>query len=405
MLRMTKGGEAMSSLAVFCLGLWLGAAAETTGALEFKDAGVFDGRSVLQSRAIEFRQTPAKPLAIDRAVLEGAQYGLLPVGPTPETALAVVWLPKLPGGPELWLDADGDGRLAPAERHVFSGRELERPARITVQLQPEAKQVERTIVFRRSSLGDGLRYAVRGFVQGRIVIGGHLHAMLLIDGNADGCFNSVGHDRVCVDLDDDGRFDPITEQFPLGKPLPLGGQVYVIRSDPLATHVVAGLRSAEQGKLSLSLAGRQPGKMLAHLLSDLGELVTIDKLDQPVNVPTGTYFVSSLDLELTDAAGETWSYAFSKDKGEQHTVTAGQQTSVVLLRALAMQVGFERNSGRIRPGDNVTITPRLTAGDGLVLSRCQVGKDQDFRPAEASAEILLLSRDGQMISRGVTGFS
>lgn len=395
----------MSSFTVCFVSLWLGAAPGTAGPLEFKDAAAVDGRSVLQYRAIEFRASPAKPLEGDFSSREGVQYGVLPVGPNPQTALAIMWLPKAPGGPELWLDADGDGRLTKAERQTFSGDQIELPAGIAVQLEPTVKKVDRTIVFRRSRLGSGLRYAVRGFTQGRIELGGRSRAAVLIDGNADGCLNTVGQDRLWIDLDDNGRFDPITEQFPLGKPLQIGGQAYVIRSDVLGTSVVAGLRSAEQGKVSLSLASKQQAKISAQLLSDLGELVTIDQLDKPVDVPTGTYHISSLELELADAAGETWSYTFYEDKGQEHVVQTGRQTSVVLLADLAMNVSVERTSGTIRPGDNVTITPKLTAAGGLICSSCKVGSNQSFRAAEASAEILLLSRESKTISRGLTGFS
>lgn len=394
----------MSSVAVYCLSLWLSAAAQPAG-LEFQDAAELDGRSVLPFRAIEFRTTPAKPLAGDTVPAEGAQHGLLPVGPHPDTALAIVWLPQAPGGPELWLDADGDARLTNAERHSWPGRELELPARITVQVEPAVVPVERTVIFRRASLGDGLRYAVRGFARGSIEFGGRPHATILIDGNANGCFNTVGQDRIWIDLNGDGRFDSLTEQFPLGKPLRHAGQTYVVRSDPLASAVVASPRSAAQGTLTLTLAGQRSAKLSAHLLSDLGELVAIDQLDCDVDVPTGEYRVSSLQLELPDAAGETWSYSFYEDKGPQHRVQAGQRTQIVLLPDLSMKVTLDRQGVQIRPGDNVTITPRLSASDGLVLSSCKVGKGQDFRQAEAAAEIRLMSLDGRVISRGVSGFS
>lgn len=243
------------------------------------------------------------------------------------------------------------------------------------------------------------------FVQGRIEFGGRPHATVLIDGNANGCFNTVGQDRLWIDLNDDGRFDSITEQFPLGKPLRHEGQTYVVRANPLASSVLASLRSAEQGKLCLVLADKQNAKISAQLLSDLGELVAIDQLGSGVDVPTGEYRVSSLQLEMPDAAGETWSYSFYEDKGPQHRVQTGQRTQIVLLPGLLMKVTLERQSGKIRPGDNVTITPRLSASDGLVLSSCKVGKNQDFCQAEGAAEILLFSLDGKVISRGVSGFS
>ncbi|MGA2257763.1 MAG: hypothetical protein ABSG53_24130, partial [Thermoguttaceae bacterium] len=238
-------------------------------AFEFVDADSFEGRNVAQYRAIEFRDKPARPLPADFHPGPNARYGLLPVGPRPETALAVVWCPKAAGGPVLWLDANGDGRFSADQRHPMPGPKLELPATIAVQLQPTRQQVQRTLIFRRSALGDGLRYAVRGFARGTLSLGKTKHAVLLIDGNADACFDTVGQDRVWIDLDGDGRFDPFTEQFLLGKPIAKGGEVYLVRSDPLASAVRVNQRSADRGKLRLTLAVQSTpsAKIAAELVS------------------------------------------------------------------------------------------------------------------------------------------
>ena len=240
---------------------------------------------------------------------------MVPVGPAQETALTIVWLPKAAGGGELWLDANGDGRLTDDERHVMPGRELKIPATITIQLKPERKQVNRTLVFRRSALGDGLRYTVRGYMQGRVSLGGKQYATLLIDGNANGCFDTIGQDRVWVDLDQDGHFDPLTEQFPLGKPIAHHGETYVIRSDAAASAVVANLRSEGQGKVRLVLAKKPAAAGIsAELVSDLGESVCIDKLDVAAPVPFGEYRLSSLQVAVPDACGQKWTYNFYSEE-------------------------------------------------------------------------------------------
>ena len=97
----------------------------------------------------------------------------------------------------------------------------------------------------------------------------------------------------------------------------------------LEDYEYASRRGAERGRLSLSLAGSKPVRISAQLLSDLGELVTIDKLEAPVEVPTGAYRVASVEIELVDDAGENWSYSFREDKGEERSV----QTFSAALRA------------------------------------------------------------------------
>jgi len=381
-------------------------AADAPSAFEFKDAAAYDNRPVLQYRAIEFRNVPVRPLG-NRKFAAKALYGVAPVGPMWDTALTIVWLPNAPGGPELWLDANGDGRLTDDERHVMSGRELEIPATVTLQLKPETKKVQRTLVFRRSAVGDGLRYTVRGYMQGHLKLGDKEHAALLVDGNANGCFDTIGQDRVWIDLNQDGRFDPLTEQFPLGKPITHNGQVYVIRSDASASAVVANLRSVGQGKLRLTLAKKpaSPVKVSAELISDLGELVNIDKLDQAAPVPFGEYRLSSLKLEASDSKGQTWTYHFDVEQPKVYYVTTGKETAITLLGRIVMDVSLRLEGGKASPGQTITIQPKLMADPSLSLTRCEVGKDADRQQAEGNAEVLLLAPDGKVVNRGLTGFS
>jgi hypothetical protein len=394
---------------VLCLAADASAAPEATPvAFEFKDTATYEKRPVLQYRAIDFRNTPMRPLADERKFDAGTLYGLVPVGPKPDTALTIVWRPKAAGGPELWLDADGDGKLTDDERHTMSGRDLEVPATIVVQLEPKRQTVKRTLLFRRSALGDGLRYTVRGYMQGRLELGGKKYTALLIDGNADGCFNSIGRDRVWIDLNGNGRFDPLVEQFPLGKPISHNREVYVVRCDSLASAVVATLRSAGQGKLRIALAKKlaKPATVSAELVSDLGELVAIDKLDEPVSVPFGKYRISSVQLETADAAGQKWTYSFYSEKNKNYTVPKDGQTTISMLGRIDMSVSLSSSDdGKASPGQTISIQPKLLADGSLYLSSCTVGGSSESRRAEGNAEILLNGPDGKTVSRGLTGFS
>lgn len=381
-------------------------AADAPATFQFKDAAAYDNRSVLQYRALEFRNVPVRPMG-DRKFAAKALYGVVPVGPIWDTALTIVWIPKGPDGPELWLDSNGDGRLSDNERHVMSGRVLEIPAIMTLQLQPEKQKVERTLIFRRSSVGDGLRYTVRGYMQGSVKLGDKEYATLLIDGNANGCFDTIGQDRVWIDLNRDGHFDPLTEQFPLGKPIAHNGEVYVIRSDGLASTVHVSLRSVGQGRLRLTLAKKPtaPVKVVAEMISDLGELISIDQLDQFLPVPFGEYRLSSLKLEASDSSGQTWTYSFSNERTRAYAVPTGQETTVTLLDRLAMNVSLQLNGDTASPGQTISVQPKLTAEPSLSLTRCEVGKGANSQQAEGNAEVLLLAPDGKVVNRGLTGFS
>jgi hypothetical protein len=376
-------------------------------AFEFHDAATDEGRSVLQYRVVEFRNTPVRPLEGDFQSAEGARYGLVPVGPAPETALMIVWLPKAGGG-KIWLDRNGDGRLTADEHYALKDGQVEIKVTITLQSESEPKRLQRTLIFRRSIAGDGLRYAVRGYAAGTLDLGGTKYAAVLIDGNADGLFDTVGQDRVWIDLDQDGRFDPLTEQFLLGKPITKAGQVFVVSADATAAAVRARLRSGVEGKLRLEMAAQGrglPSKVSAELVSDLGELVVIDKLGAAVPALAGDYYLASLKLEILDVAGQTWTYSFWHTKRELFPVQAGQEKVVPLCGNLAMEVAAEGKSGAVRPAETVVIRPRLIADGSLYLSSCKMGSGESARAAEGSAEIVLLAADGKEVSRGITGFS
>ncbi|MBN1908315.1 MAG: hypothetical protein JW818_01125 [Pirellulales bacterium] len=397
------------SAALF-LAVAIGMAADspaTPTAFEFKDSTAYEGRSVQQYRVIEFRNKPVRPLGTEHKFGAGTRYGVVLVGPRPENALNVVWAPKAQGGPELWLDADGDGRLADDERHVMTDRELQIPAAIAVQTGPKPRKVQRTLLLRRSSVGDGLRFTVRGYMQGHLDLGGAKLAALLVDGNANGCFDTVGRDRVWIDLNQDGRFDPLVEQYPLGKPITRDRDVYVVRSDVEASAVVANLRSVGQGKLRLTLAKKTSPKtkVTAELVNDLGELVVIDQLDKATPVPFGQYRLSSLKLEVPDSNGKTWTYDFYSRRTRNYSVPTGQEATVTLLKQVAMRVSLEMEGPQATPGQTISIEPALVADKSLWLSGCTIENGARSEQAEGNAEILLLSPDGEVVNRGVSGFS
>jgi hypothetical protein len=184
---------------------------------------------LLTFRAVDLGDTPVQPLAEGDKPTGKAQYGLLPIGTESADYPALVWLPE---AGQLWLDGDCDGRFAAAERHALGAAPLEIPVLISIRNPgEEPRRLKRTILLRRTADG-GLRYAVRGYVAGTIRFADQDYAALLTDGNADGCFDSAAHDRIWIDFDRDGRFDGLTEQFPLGKPLTVGTKTYLIKPRP-----------------------------------------------------------------------------------------------------------------------------------------------------------------------------
>src|SRR4051812_12282245 len=162
------------------------AVASPTAPSAFKllDVETVEGRTVNRYRALELGETPVRPVTWEVAPPKGVRHGLVPVGPHTDSALAVAWDPNASA---LWLDADGDRRLARDERHeVKPGVAVAIPVMIAA-----TDPVRRTILVRPGLLGGGPRYTVRGGMAGELELTGKVVRTLLIDGNADGCFDAA----------------------------------------------------------------------------------------------------------------------------------------------------------------------------------------------------------------------
>ncbi len=382
----------------------LAAAQSAPQAFELLDVETVEGRSVNRYRALELGETPVRPVTWEVAPPKGVRHGLVPVGPHTDSALAVAWDPEASA---LWLDADGNRQFARDERHeVKPGAAVAIPVTIA-----GAVPLRRTILVRPGLLGGGPRYTVRGVMEGTLELGGkNAVRTLLVDGNADGCFDAAGTDRVWLDLDGDGRFDPVAEQFPLGTPIPVGKTSYTIASDPWARSVSAHERDARLGRIQLGLGGRIPaGKVIdfsANLVSKTGELITVQTVDAPTEAPVGRYRVAGLTFQMSDDSGRTWSYTFNGGRGQGGTIdiAPGGEIRADLLDGLALDVTAAVH-GNTRPGDEIDVTPHIQLASGLYLANCTTRLGDLTREQERTAGIALKGPDGAPLDRVVSGFA
>jgi len=220
----------------------------------FVDAANHRERSVLTFRTVDLVSQPRKLLSPNEQPPAGARFSELPVGPGGQHRVAVVW--HSPSG-ALWIDGNADGRFGPSERHTLTGESID--TKITIPFGATEKH-ERTLVVRKR--GDGLAYALRGYLTGSLTIGKASYRALLTDGDADGCFDNPAADRIWIDKNDDGQFDPLTEHFTLGHPVTIGNVAYLIRPDPLARSVAVAERPSDTGKLLLNVARLPSAKVV-----------------------------------------------------------------------------------------------------------------------------------------------
>ena len=130
----------------------------------------------------------------------------------------------------------------------------------------------RAVVFRLGASGRTLGYAAAGYLEGAVSLGDkgeRIHRVpypppgrAASDGDGNGLLADT-QDRLWIDLNGDGRFDPAAEQFLFATVLNLDGARYVVRSDELGSRLAieplmgtGTLRLAWQGDPAASAGGK-----------------------------------------------------------------------------------------------------------------------------------------------------
>jgi hypothetical protein len=364
---------------------------------KFVDESTRAGRSVLTFRTVDLADNPTRPLHAADKPPGGSKFGSVGLGPGGRKRLAVMWHTTTGA---LWFDADGDGRFAPTERYILADKPVE--AKVSVPFDEKVSH-ERTVLLRKRA--DGMAWAVRGYTSGSIVIGGKSVAAVLTDGDADGCFDGAGADRVWLDTDGDGAFDPLSEQFPLGNAITVGGGAVLVNPRPDGLAVAARERPSEAGKLQVEVA-RLPGaevvEFSASYVSEFGELIVVKDVNKAVSLPAGKYRVDSVRLKLAAADGKVWHYSFaSGDRKPALEVVKGKETVHDPLGGLKVTVGFDARG--VTPGTAVQVLPDVVAGS-LYLTRCEVGEKFADYGREVAAEIKLTEPGSVVLDRCESGF-
>jgi hypothetical protein len=377
----------------------LAAPPDPPGDWKFVDEATRDGRSVLTYRTVELAEAPTRPLSADDKPPAGARYGSVGVGPGGRQRLGVVW--HAASG-TLWFDADGDGRYAAAERHTLGDTPVE--AKVTIDFG-DAGKLERTVLLRKR--GEGVAWAVRGYTTGTVTVAGKKLSAVLTDGDADGCFDGAGADRVWLDLDGDGKLDPLTEQFPLGNAIPANGTPLLVRPRPDGLGVQARERPSETGSLKVEiprLPKSQVVELSANYVSEFGELVVVKATDKPLTLPAGKYRVDSVQLKLADADGKVWRYSFSSDhRTHDVEIAKGKETVHRLLDNPKVTIAVEAGDG-VAPGDSVIVQADVVSGS-LYLTQCEVGEKFAEYGRGVLAEFKLTEPGSMTLDRCESGFN
>ncbi|HVC95095.1 MAG TPA: hypothetical protein VND64_15470 [Pirellulales bacterium] len=350
------------------------------------------------------------------------RYAQIRFGSPGSKRVAIVLDRVSPGEVDLYVDANRSRSIEPKERVAGEDRVWRVPLDVEIVEGEIVRTVRRQVIFRLGTTGRTLSYAAAGFLEGEVEIGGRKVAVRRMDGDGNGFFTDA-QDRFWLDADCDGRWEAASEQFLHAPILALDGTRYAVRSDELGTLLALDLL---EGTGTIKLAVQQPtpeGKpsqagvagrvveLAVTLVGRDGSAVGLRGAQAEVVVPRGEYRVSALTVALDDpAGGPRWNFVFS-DGGtpsDHHWYNLEKDLVLPLdpLAGLVLTACGAETAATCKPGEQISVQPRLVTGDGLLINACFRGTHDSGRGSEGSgARLALVAGNGSEVSAWQSGFA
>jgi hypothetical protein len=381
-----------------------------------------DWRFVLPAPGDPFEHAPFRALVlgrekpedlIEKAAYRGdparRRYAQVRFGSAGSIRVTVVLDEVGPGAADLYVDAERNRRIddhdrvaawAPAVPEgspaLSSDARRERiwrlPLNVAMVDKDVTKTVPRAVVFRLGASGRTLGYAAAGYLEGTVTLGGpeagpagkpRRVAARRVDGDGNGLVSDP-QDRLWIDLNGDGRFDPAAEQFLFATVLNLDGARYVVRSDELGRRLgiepligVGTLRlvwkGGKAGNPDAATSGGNGVELHATALGRDGSVYGLSGTE-PASVPVGEYRLGTVTISLDDPrGGQPWSFIFSDNgaRGEPRWYKVEKDAAVAIdpIGTPFFELDLtNKTAARTRPGEDVNLQPLLYTGDGLLIN-------------------------------------
>ncbi|HZW31240.1 MAG TPA: hypothetical protein VFF52_11065 [Isosphaeraceae bacterium] len=340
------------------------------------------------------------------------RYAQLRYG-SPSSVRVTVVLDEIgPGAADLYVDANRNRRIEATDRVDGANRTWRLPLDLAIVEGETTGYERRACVFRLGATGITFSHAAAGYLEGQVEFAGRRHAVRRVDGDGNGLFTDRD-DRLWIDLNDDGRWDPSSEQFLFASILAIGDARYAVRSDPYGRRLSVDPLEGS-GTVRLALANRQglPAavELTATLIGRDGSAVGLTGEGAQATVPIGEYRLGTVTCAFEDAqGGPRWSFVFS-DIGRRgaprwYKVEPGGMATIDPIGTLEFRTGAE-GMGLPRPGEDLKVQPQLFTGDGLLIVTCYRGRQANpAGDSGAGATIALTTTDGRTLAAAHSGFA
>lgn len=348
---------------------------------------------------------------------EVRRYGQIRFGGASSRRVAVVVDETGPKRYDLYVDINRNRIIEDRERMTEVDRTWRFPLSVELIDGGQVRQFPRGVEFRIGASGRTLGFASTGYLEGNVEIAGKSLAARRQDGDGDGLLTGL-QDRVWIDGDGDGRWNPIDEQFLFSTILTIRQNRFIVRSDLDGLGIsLAPLEGT--GIAAIVLPTKPSGSKLplvsieTTLIGRDGSIVALSGDHSEAQVPVGSYRVGNLSLTLADPAGDpTWTYVFSENgrKGAEHWYEVPKDGKVEIDPIGAVTLEFETAENQAefasKPGEEIRVQPRMYTGDGLLIVTVYRGSTLNpLRNEGPWARVALMTSDGVSLFETRSGFA
>jgi len=343
---------------------------------------------------------------------EGRGYAQIRYGSPGSVRVAVV-LDRISSNEfDLYVDADRDRDIEPGERVPRDGDIWRVPLDVVIEEDERDRYIARELLLRATFGGRGLAVASAGFVEGTSDLGGEAVAVRRMDGDANGSLTDA-QDRLWIDLDRDGSWDPLSEQFLFAPILELNGKRHVVRSSAFGSRVTFEELTGS-GSVRIAFTGCAAGSEVRDVALVLvgrdGTAVGIREAGRETPVPSGAYRVSVVTLTLDEpSTGPPWGYVFA-ESGDPvppvwHDVGDGTSVEIEPIGRLDLTLPIPAGGLEVPPGGQLTVEPRLVTEDGLLLMNCYRGTGMaSYAGDRPQVRCTLIGANGKILATASSGF-
>jgi hypothetical protein len=341
------------------------------------------------------------------------RYAQLRYGSPGSIRITIVLDGVSPGDVDLYVDANRNRRIEAKDKITGVERTWRLPLDVAVVEGEMTRFIPRAAIFRLGASGLTFSFAAAGYLEGIVSIGGAKHVTRRTDGDGNG-FLTDPQDRLWIDLNDDGRWDPVAEQFLYSTILTLGESRHALRSDELGTRLA--LETVEgTGTVRLDLkrpaASPRATELHATLIGRDGSAVGLSGEGESTTVPAGEYRLGKLTFAFDDpAGGPKWSFIFSDDGGTRefkwYRVAKDCTLEIDPVGQLVLETGVDETSQSVAAGSDVSLQPRLFTGDGLLINACFRGSPVEPGSHEGhGVDVKLTGAADQSLGVACSGFA